>query len=243
MNHNNRRWLCYSITAGLLLIFDSSCKKDNYSLVDEFPANEQTDKDGNIIVTDNDGNTYKTVTIGTQIWMAENLKTTKYSNGDSIPTTALNISLESEPKYQWAYNDYSSNVDTYGRLYTWYAVIDSRNICPTGWHVPSDTEWETLRSYLGNDSIAGGKLKESGTIHWRAPNDGATNETGFTALPGGYRTFDGIYVVINESCWFWSTSDNSPLAWGRAMYNNDNILFRWGFIKSAGVSVRCIRNN
>jgi uncharacterized protein (TIGR02145 family) len=242
MNQKNRIWHCYFITTVLLLIINNSCKKDNFLLVNESPVNEVTDTNGNIIVTDKDGNKYNTVVIGTQIWMAENLKTTKYSNGDSIPTTTLDISGESEPKYQWAYNDYSSNVDTYGRLYTWYAVIDSRNICPTGWHVPSDTEWETLRSNLGSDSIVGGKLKESGTHHWLAPNVGATNETGFTALPGGYRTFDGDYVVINESGWFWSTSDNSPLAWGRAMHNNDNILFRWGFIKSAGVSVRCIRN-
>jgi uncharacterized protein (TIGR02145 family) len=174
--------------------------------------------------------------------MTENLKTAKYSNGDAVPTTTLDISLESAPKYQWVYGNDSTNLATYGRLYTWHTVVDSRNICPTGWHVPSDTEWETLKSFLGGEAIAGGKLKESGTTHWLAPNTGANNETGFTALPGGYRSVNGAYVVINTSCWFWSASDNSPLGWGQSLHNTDAILIRWGFNKPAGVSVRCIKN-
>src|SRR5688500_14669040 len=145
------RILIYPLFVGVFLILVSSCKKDN-----ETPAT----------VTDIEGNVYHTVTIGTQVWMAENLKTTKYRNGDLIGTTipaTLDISSESAPKYQWAYNGEESIVATYGRLYTWYAVTDSRNVCPTGWHVPSDAEWTTLTTYLGGESVAGDKLKENGT--------------------------------------------------------------------------------
>jgi uncharacterized protein (TIGR02145 family) len=225
-------WLCYLILTGLIL--NNGCNKELDIRTNDFPVDKAIDKQGNI---------YKTVMIGTQLWMAENLKTTMYSNGDPIPTAAHDISNEAEPKYQWAYDNDSNKVAVYGRLYTWYAVTDSRNICPDGWHVPSDHEWETLRLTLGNDSTQGGKLKEAGFAHWRKPNAGATNETGFTALPGGYLSFEGEFVEINVSGWFWSSSDNSPLAWGRALHNDDNIIFRWGFHKTAGVSVRCLRNN
>src|SRR4029078_12512714 len=166
MKKINRIWI-YPLFVGVFLILVISCKKDN-----ETPAT----------VTDIDGNVYHTVTIGTQVWMVENLKTTKYRNGDLIGTTipaTLDISSESTPKYQWAYKGEESNVATYGRLYTWYAVADSRNVCPTGWHVPSDAEWTTLTTYLGGESVAGGKLKENGTVHWESPNTGATNESGF----------------------------------------------------------------
>jgi uncharacterized protein (TIGR02145 family) len=148
MRQKHRIRLFYFLVTGLLLIFNYGCKK----AVDKVSTNQLTDKDGNI---------YNSVTIGTQMWITENLKTTKYSNGDAIPTTTLDISLESTPKYQWAYGDDSTNIATYGRLYTWYAVIDSRNICPTGWHVPTDAEWETLKTNLGGDTIAGGKLKQT----------------------------------------------------------------------------------
>ena len=123
-------------------------------------------------VTDIDGNVYNTVTIGTQVWMKENLKVTKYRNGDAIGITTpatLDIWGETSPRYQWAYDGNESNVATYGRLYTWYAVTDSRGVCPTGWHVPTDSEWTTLTDYLGGESVAGGKMKEAGTTHWNSP--------------------------------------------------------------------------
>jgi uncharacterized protein (TIGR02145 family) len=157
-------------------------------------------------ITDVDGNVYTSVTIGTQVLMVENLKTTRYRNGDLIGTTTpatKDIHAEANPKYQWAYDGNESNVVTYGRLYTWDAVTDSRNLCPTGWHVPSDAEWTTL-TYLGGESAAGGKLKEAGTAHWLAPNTGATNESGFTALPGGIRDTDGDFAAIGWFCAFWS---------------------------------------
>ena len=206
MRQKHRIRLFYFLVTGLLLIFNYGCKK----AVDKVSTNQLTDKDGNI---------YNSVTIGTQMWITENLKTTKYSNGDA-----------------------STNIATYGRLYTWYAVIDSRNICPTGWHVPTDAEWETLKTNLGGDTIAGGKLKETGTMHWLTPNTGANNETGFTALPGGFRTLTGTYADLNLSCWLWSSSDDSPLGWGQSMHNNNDVLLRGGYNKPAGVSVRCIKD-
>ena len=148
-------------------------------------------------VTDIDGNTYQTVKIGDQWWMAENLKVTCYRNGDAIPnitdgTTWASLSTGAYCEY----NNDINNVATYGRLYNWYAVTDSRNIAPAGWHVPSDAEWKQLEMYLGmsqseadatgwRGTDEGGKLKEVGTMHWNSPNTGATNESGFTALPGG----------------------------------------------------------
>ena len=233
MNQKKRIWLCYFIVTGLLLIFNNSCKKANDSPVEKLSADKVIDKDGNI---------YKTVTIGTQTWITEDLRTTKYSNGDAVPTTILDISGESAPKYQWAYGDDTANVATYGRLYTWYAVTDSRNVCPTGWHVPSDAEWETLKAYLGGESASGVKLKEAGTTHWQAPNTGATNATGFTSLPGGYRTLNGAYASIHLSGYQWSSSDDAPLGWGQLMRYNDSLLVRGGYYKPAGVSVRCIKN-
>jgi uncharacterized protein (TIGR02145 family) len=137
-------------------------------------------------VTDIDGNIYHTVTIGTQVWMVENLKTTKYRNGDPIPNVTGNAwAALTTGAYCWYNNDAATYKATYGALYNWYAVADSRNIAPTGWHVPTDAEWTTLTTFLGGESVAGGKLKETGTNHWTSPNTGATNETGFTALPGG----------------------------------------------------------
>ena len=197
--------------------------------------------DTNTQVMDHDKNIYTTVTIGTQTWTVENLKTTTYLNGDSILTTTRNISAESAPKYQWAYGNNLGNVETYGRLYTWYAITDSRKICPEGWHVPTDLEWETLISFLGGDTAAG-KLKEKGTLHWQDPNTNATNLSGFTALPGGYRTFDGQFVSLHLSSYLWSTTLDADLAWGIRFHYNDTVAQRWAFKKAAGVSVRCLKD-
>jgi len=198
-------------------------------------------------VADIDGNTYYTVTIGTQVWMAGNLRTTKYVNGNPISTTTpatKDISAETSPKYQWAYNGDESTVATYGRLYTWFTVKDSRNVCPTGWHLPSDPEWETLKSSVGVESTAGGKLKEMGTIHWQSPNTGATNETGFTAVPGGGRNYTAFYS-LGVSCYYLSSTKNPYNAnwcWGQGMYSDSTILYRGGLEKSYGHSVRCMKN-
>jgi uncharacterized protein (TIGR02145 family) len=197
-------------------------------------------------VKDIDGNVYKTITIGTQVWMAENLKTTKYRNGDLIGTTTpvtLDIENETTPIYQWAYGGNESNVETHGRLYTWYAVSDNSNICPTGWHVPSDAEWTTLTTYLGGERVAGGKLKEAGTTHWQSPDTGATNETGFTGLPSGYRDYGGSFALIGSDGYWWSSTESSTaLSYYRSMYNNNSNVSRNDTDKQSGYSVRCLQD-
>jgi uncharacterized protein (TIGR02145 family) len=201
--------------------------------------------------TDADGNNYNSVTIGAQTWMAENLKTTRYSNGDLIGTTVpmtLDITAEISPKYQWPCGGNESYVSTYGRFYTYWAVTDSRNVCPEGWHVPTDPEWESLKTFLGGASVAGGRVKEIGTAHWQAPNTGAEgpngNESGFTALPGGYRAIDGHFVSLTITGYFWSTTQNPTpdWAWGQGLHNDDAILLRGGYFKNDGASVRCLKD-
>jgi uncharacterized protein (TIGR02145 family) len=196
-------------------------------------------------VTDIDGNIYHTVTIGTQIWMLENLKVTKYNNGTSIPLVTADNSWSSltTSGYCWYNNDYASNGSVYGALYNWYAV-NTGNLCPTGWHVPTDTELTTLTNYLGGISVTGGKLKETGTTHWNTPNSDATNTSGFTGLPGGYRSgSSGIFGNIGRfGNWWSSTEANSVSSLDMGLAYNDGILGRYGDIKKIGYSVRCIKN-
>jgi len=212
----------------LIIILIQSCKKE----VDN-------------TIKDIDGNLYNNaVTIGTQVWMVENLRTTKYNNGDSIGTTTSDIANESTPKYQWAYDGDESNAATYGRLYTWYAVADSRNVCPTGWHVPTDDDWTTLTTFLGGEDVAGGKLKETGTSHWLAPSTGVTNESNFTALPGGYRNFDGTFGYLPSRGFWWSSTEHSTsLGYYRTMSSIFYFVGRDGTNKQFGFSVRCLKDN
>jgi uncharacterized protein (TIGR02145 family) len=193
-------------------------------------------------VEDADGNVYQTIGIGSQIWMTENLKTTRYRNGDLIGTTTpatLDISVEATPKYQWAYDGDESNVVTYGRLYTWYAANDTRNVCPTGWHIPTSAEWSILDTFLGSNlGVAGGKLKETGTTHWLSPNEGATNETGFTALPGGRRNEVGGFDGIGDFSSWW---DGDMGIWGIS-HDYGHFGGIWIF-NTSGNSVRCLQDN
>jgi uncharacterized protein (TIGR02145 family) len=197
-------------------------------------------------VTDIDGNIYNTVTIGTQVWLKENLKATKYNDGTAIPNVTDNTAWSSNST--GAYCDYSntpSSSSTYGRLYNWYVVASTnpKNVCPTGWHVPSDTEWNTLIIYSGGDVVAGGKLKETGTVHWLSPNTGATNESGFTALPGGYRSETGTFGLIGNSGYWWSSIEGgTTFAWDRYMYYNSGNAVRADMDKNGGFSVRCLKN-
>lgn len=197
-------------------------------------------------VTDIDTNVYQTVGIGTQVWMKANLKVTRYRNGDIIGTTTpatLDVSGENSPKYQWAYNGDETNVAAYGRLYTWYAVTDSRNVCPTGWHLPSDAEWTTLTTYLGGFKVAGGKLKETGISHWQGPNTNATNETGFTALPGSYRGINGEFNHFGIYGGWWSSSEMNPyMAWTRYLTAVAKYTGTYAYGKSLGFSLRCIKD-
>jgi uncharacterized protein (TIGR02145 family) len=195
-------------------------------------------------VMDIDGNEYQTIKIGTQIWMVENLKTTRYNDGTAIPlvTDSATWGALTTPGYCWYNNDSVSNAKSYGALYNWYTV-NSGKLAPAGWHVPSDSEWTVLSTYLGGDNVSGGKLKEAGTTHWNSPNTGATNETGFLALPGGFRYYSGTYS--NQSIygtWWSATEYEASYAWYRYLSNIDNGLRRSGDNKSSGYSVRLLRN-
>ncbi len=201
----------------------------------------------NTKITDIDGNSYNTVKIGTQVWMAENLKTTRYLNYDSIGTTtpvSKDILLETDPKYQWSYGGNENYVTDYGRLYTWYAITDSRGICPTGWHIPEDDEYTTLIAYLLGETVAGGKLKEAGFDHWASPNTGASNESGFTALPGGYRFTGGSFGGLCRDGLWWSSTGGSLIsnAWILGMGYNYTEVYMNENSKRTGYSVRCVKD-
>ncbi|MFH0999803.1 MAG: FISUMP domain-containing protein, partial [Bacteroidota bacterium] len=191
---------------------------------------------------DYNGNFYPAVQIGNQIWMKENLKSIHYSDGSTISGV-------------YAYDNNESNVATYGRLYTWAAVMNGagssndnpsgvQGVCPDGWHVPSDAEWTQLTDYLGGAGVAGDKMKEAGTAHWNSPNTGATNESGFTALPGGYRHLNGGFSSIGYYGYWWSSSElvNSS-AWSRHLYYSGSNVSRSYGSENYGFSVRCLRDN
>jgi uncharacterized protein (TIGR02145 family) len=203
-------------------------------------------------VKDIDNNKYDIITIGTQTWMAENLKTTRYNDGTLIPlitdnTPWGNASTNKSPGYCW-YNNESSNLISYGALYNWYAINTTtngnKNVCPTGWHVPTDGEWTTLTTYLGGETVAGGKMKEAGLAHWNTPNEGATNESGFAGLPGGLRYYNGIFYDVGSYGYWWSsTEDDSTIARYRYLRDGSGIVVRKdGFNKGSGFSVRCLRD-
>jgi uncharacterized protein (TIGR02145 family) len=197
-------------------------------------------------ITDIDGNEYKTIIIGSQTWMAENIRTTHYQNGEAIfertdETEWGNLSSGAYCNYRNTRN--ADTIATYGRLYNWFTIADNRNIAPTGWHVPSDVEWTALMDYLGGDNVAGGKLKEEGTTHWNIFNAGATNETGFTALPGGFCNFFGAFKDIGSYGIWWSTTEDiegDPYRWYICYEYSD--VDRLGSSKTAGYSVRCLKN-
>jgi len=204
-----------------------------------------------------DGNEYNWVQIGDQVWMAENLA--------YLPSVNMvaDGSEDAAGSYYYVYGYDGTNVAdakatdnyaTYGVLYNWTAAMDGeassttnpsgiQGVCPTGWHLPSDAEWTELTDYLGGTSVAGGKLKETGTTHWASPNTGATNETGFTALPGGGRSSSGNFSYIGYSGYWWSaTESNANNAWDRLMYCDYSNVTRDGSDKEVGFSVRCVRD-
>jgi uncharacterized protein (TIGR02145 family) len=196
-------------------------------------------------VTDIDGNVYKTVSIGSQCWMKENLRVTKYRNGNNIPTNLDSDSWDTTINGAYSiYNDSSGQAPAiYGKLYNWYAVADSRNLCPTGWHVPTDGEWTTLENFLGGRNVAGGKMKKM--LDWQSPNIEATNESGFSGLPGGYRGGNGGgYGGIGISGGWWSSTEiSSTNAWYRFLsYNYGYSSRNDGYGKLYGFSVRCLRD-
>ena len=194
-------------------------------------------------VNDIEGNVYNTVTIGTQIWMAENLKTKKYNDNTTIPlvTDGNAWSALSTAGYSW-YNNDVNFADSYGGLYNWFSVNTSK-LCPSGWHVPTESEWNYLITYLGGSTVAGGKLKETGTSHWSNPNIGATNETSFTALPAGNRWDIGQFSGLGTgAAWYTSTERDSFSAWGHGIDNDYSDISTFPVSKRAGFSVRCIKD-
>jgi uncharacterized protein (TIGR02145 family) len=217
--------LAFSLIAG--------CKKDDS---DDNPASTVKDADGNV---------YHTVTIGTQTWIVENLKTTKYRNGDPIPQVTDSAQWIALTTGAYCYYDNNpANGNTYGLLYNWYAVNDSRKIAPEGWHVASLEEWNVLNTFLGGDLISGGKLKETGTTHWNSPNTGATDEVGFKGLPGGGRSFEGVFQNIGQSgLWWTSTESSANDAWPCGLSCNSELIFKsFSLKKNSGFSVRCIKD-
>lgn len=199
------------------------------------------------LVYDFDNNEYETIIMENQLWMGSNLSTTHYLNGDLIGTTepsTLDITGESSPKYQWSYGGDDANALIYGRLYTFYTIADPRNVCPDGWHIPSDSEWAILETTLGGYEEAGSKIKERGNSHWIAPyNLDATNESLFTALPGGYRNNTGEFVHEENYAYFWSsTASDEDMGWLRTLYVQSAEVMRDDFDKNSAVSVRCIKD-
>jgi uncharacterized protein (TIGR02145 family) len=194
-------------------------------------------------VTDIDGNIYHTIKIGNQTWMVENLKAIRYNDSTSIPNVTDDNTWMSltTPGYCW-YNNSASYKEIYGALYNWYAV-NTGKLAPKGWHVPTENDWKTLEEYVGSASTGGGKLKETGYDHWLYPNLNATNTTGFTGLPGGYRSRATGYFQYNgkNGCWWSSTGSISKF--GRFILNYDRTDCDYDYdYGTFGFSVRCIKD-
>lgn len=192
---------------------------------------------------DVDGNIYTTVVIGNQEWMAENLRTTKYRNGDAIPWTSNGATWQSGGSDGlWShYNNNSSYDAPYGKLYNGHAVTDPRELCPVGWHVPTDAEWTILTNYLGSANIAGGKLKSTGFQYWNIPNEAATNESGFSAVPGGYRNA-ASFLPLGSSAYYWTSTVNNGNMWYRQLSSDHGGILRYDGSLNVGYTVRCIRD-
>ncbi len=225
------------------------------TVVTDIPTDNKIIEFTFINCTDGDNNNYPVIGIGTQTWMAENLKTTKYNDNTAIPIVSDNAAWAglSTPAYCWHNNDEATNKNIYGALYNWYSVSATtngdKNVCPTGWHVPSDEEWTILTDYVGGESVAGGKLKENGTIHWDSPNTAASNSSGYTALPAGYRyyadgSFDGVGYGVNKCGYWWSSTEGSATgAWARGMFYDYSSVYRSiSQSKNGAFSVRCLQD-
>lgn len=184
------------------------------------------------------------VKIGGQTWMIKNLDVDHYRNGDRIPQVSDPTAWAYLTTGAWCYyNSDSTKGNTYGKFYNWYAVNDPRGLAPAGWHIPNDAEWTTLEKSLGGSSVAGGKMKEAGILHWQTPNTGGNNSSGWAGLPGGCRSVNGFFSGILEAGFWWSSSEgNPPLAWLRILsFTGGNIGRSYGN-KYFGYSVRCVKD-
>ena len=237
MLYNSRERLLIKATSG------------KYSTVSTLvPAGDATVTSSFFEATDADGNNYATVTIGSQTWLAENLKTTKYRDGSDIPyITNTQAWIQASVAYCWFNNDIA-NKEIYGGMYKWktldFASNGGKSVAPTGWHVATDADWTVLSTYLGGENVAGKKLKETGTKHWLKPNTGATNEVGFTSLPSGSRdNADGLFFLLGVNNVYWTADQfNETNAWYRYMSNTTINLERFHYHKGDGFAVRCVKN-
>lgn len=225
-----------------VIILGASCNKNSTT----GPAPVSTPP-----ITDIDGNVYRTVKIGTQNWMQENLNTSHYRNGDLIPkvTDSATWAALTTGAYCYYNNDSATYAATYGKLYNWFAVTDSRGLAPDGWHVPSDAEWTSLETYavtIKPSGDLGGKLKAAGTGLWASPNIYATNSSGFTAFPGGIRYVDFSFNDIGTYAYFLSTTEhNTNEAWGRSLSSLEIGFGTYKYSnpkKRDGLSVRCLKD-
>lgn len=238
------------------LFFFTACEKDDDAPKDGTEDQDNDDDDGGATANGPtmDGHTYSTVVIGEQEWFAENLRTTKYANGDPIPNKVHYDDWEqagSDEVGAWCHYDHNtSNDDPYGKLYNWYAVNDERNLCPTGWHVPSDSEWMEMINAAGGHQVAGGKLKETGNDHWSS-NNYATNEVGFNAVGAGFRfvsssSSDGNFEFLakkQEAKWWQSgKSSSTNLTHVRIIKNQSQKITRDDNSRSIGASIRCVKD-
>ena len=230
----------------------NSCKKDDTTITPQTGDGGITSvvfNNANTYgtMTDQNGNIYKTITIGTQTWMAENLRVTKYRNGDPIPNVTDNAAWAALTT--GAYCSYANTTDkdkiaTYGLLYNWFTVTDSRNIAPAGWHVPTNDEWETLTTFLGGAG-AGGQMKETGTTHWLSPNTGATNESGFSGTPAGARSHDGdgMFKLLGKEVLYLSKTEfEFSYAKNRGLNFWDDECNTWADYKQTGCAVRLLKD-
>jgi uncharacterized protein (TIGR02145 family) len=212
--------------------YDEKAKKDNEScefLAPQYPVHSS--------VIDESGNTYRTVKYGEYEWMIDNLLTTKFCNGDTIP------SVDTNGIVWYNYLNLASNDSKYGKLYSGNAVNDERNICPCEWHVPTVAEWDSLIDFLGGEEVAGGKMKTTGTTNWSIPNVSASNQSNFSGLPGGFRFSDGVFQSENIMGAWWSSTEVAlnSLQYYLLHYNNEKI----GGVKmsiSSCLSVRCVKD-
>ena len=204
------------------------------------------DSNGNLstAVTDVDGNVYTTVKIGTQTWTQTNLNVSHYRNGDVIPQVTDPTAWANFTTGAWCYyNNDPANGTIYGKLYNGYAVTDPRGLAPTGYHIPTNIEWTTLTNYLGGENVAGGKMKQTGTSYWLSPNQGSSNSSRFTAIPGGNRSFVGDFRQIGMYGQYWSSTENNAenLFYLHLTYILEKAGFS-SFKKSTGYSIRCIKD-
>jgi len=225
---------------------------DNVTVVNETPTESKNVEASIVTCKDYDGTNYKVVKTGTQTWMAENLRSAHYPNGEAIPLVTDDAAWANLADNNTSDAHCVCGSGEYGALYTYAAAIadnwerdnkDMQGICPDGWHLPSDDEWTTLTDYIGGETIAGGKLKETGTTHWLAPNTGATNSSGFNALPGGMRDYGtGAFKFSGEMGFFWCTYETTEVANKRILYYNRVNVNDFDDAKSLGLSIRCIKD-